>query len=206
MEGERRPDTDVTQPERFKDYRHYYLRVNTQAATRLTMATFLAGLTFAAVAALVTLGSADASHLSDPQTVAIILLAVAAILFLLATISTYAAIQRLNDVSPHTLDLFKTDDAVSFPFEDGEDLRYAYNAYRETSFFIPAGLVLLLASMPVIGLHLRSPVGLVILIALIVGAILVPTSWMITFDVARRQKRAAKMDPEGLSRRPWRAG
>lgn len=185
--------TELTQPQDFRHYRHYYLRVNTQAATRLTMATFLAGLTFATFAALISTAQVDAAHLNLQQSAAAILLGVGAIAFLLATVSTYAALQRVNDVSPSTLDLFKTATPASFAFDDGERLRYAYNAYSESSAFIPCGLLLLLISMPFIGFHLRSPIGPIVLIALILGTILLRTSWRITFDVGQRQRQAAKM-------------
>ncbi len=95
------PSLTADQERDFRTSRHYYLRVNSQGQNRLTISTFLTGLTFASFAALLA-SPPVASPTVDLVLFAVsgALMGVATLLFLLAAASTYAALQLLANVSP----------------------------------------------------------------------------------------------------------
>ena len=109
--------------EMFTRSRHYFLRISTQGQNRLTISTFLAGLTFAAFAALLTtsvptppLGNLGMLRWQDTLqngdwwaglllAVVTILLGAATLAFLVAVVATYRALQHLADLSPSVVSL-----------------------------------------------------------------------------------------------------
>jgi len=110
----------------FNERRHEYLKVSSQAPTRLTVSTFLGGLSFAAFAAILPTayipspgptelsrllnGSAMLTAVLDPAWLGTALFAacgvflgLTSIVFLLATMSTYTALQHQADISPRVV-------------------------------------------------------------------------------------------------------
>ena len=165
----------------FKEARHRFLRVDTQGHTRLTISTFLTGLTFAAFAALLNappLAPAPGSSLTPDQllfTLSRTLMSIATLLFLLTAASTYAALQSLADVSPSAAKNLGDGVPCRLDPRDAERLRVAYTTYTAASHWVPWGLAVLLLSLPLIGWR-TSPLigGATLLTAAILGIRLRP--------------------------------
>jgi hypothetical protein len=183
-----------TSSQDFSQIRHYYLRVSTQGQNRLTIGTFLAGLTFAAFAALLTTsiptpGWSSLGPLTVNETLGngdwwsalllalvAILLGVATFTFLLAVVGTYRALQHLAKVSPSVVAMLTNpphpDPTGAYPpidEMDQERLKDAFDTYTMSAYLIPRGIGALFLTLPLIALHTNWPVGVV---SIVVGLIL----------------------------------
>lgn len=178
-----------TSGETFTRPRHYFLRISTQGQNRLTISTFLAGLTFAGFAALLTtsvptppLGNLGTLRWQDTLqngdwwaglllTIVTIVLGAATLAFLVTVVATYRALQHLADVSPSVVLMLANPPHVdrggtypAIPIEDQERLQDAYRIYEASAALIPRGIGALFLTVPLIALHTSRVVGAVTLV------------------------------------------
>jgi len=178
----------TTSGETFNRSRHYFLRVSTQGQNRLTISTFLAGLTFAAFAALLTtsvptppIGDLGTLRWQDTLqngdwwaglllSIVTILLGAATFAFLLAVVATYRALQHLADLSPSVVSQLTNPHHIDsgraypvIPINDQERLKDAYGIYDASADLIPRGIGALFLTLPLIALHTNWLVGVVTL-------------------------------------------
>lgn len=153
----------------FPLYRHYYLHVSSEAQNRLTISTFLGGLTFASFAALLSATSLSSWTVQTILSAAIdILLGTATFLFLLTVAGTYTALQHLAQLSPTAVKNLGGDPPGAGqpdPVLDSRDvtrLTEAYQTYQEPRHFIPAGLALIFLSLLLIGFQINWLVGIIV--------------------------------------------
>lgn len=183
-----------TAPLDFATYRHYYLRVTSEAQNRLTISTFLGGLTFASFAALLTATSiAQFTAAIILPAIVDILLGAATFLFLLTTASTYSALQHIAKLSPTAVKALGGDapapgtpPPVLDPY-DIDRLIDAFNSYEQPKHFIPIGLALLFLSLLLIGFQINWVVGIITTIIFGVLLSFVRTLTRTTFDTVRRK-------------------
>lgn len=169
-----------------------YLRLNRSAPNRLTVSTFLAGFTLAAFVALFS----AAQHIDQLNSDAVVLfladafLGVATLLFLVSTTATYVAMQRIAGLSSGAM---QTVDSVHPSFSPGDDtrLREAEAIYLEPATFIVWGLLLIVASLLLVGWHIHPALGGILFIGL--AASLLRTRKLRT-DL-RRVVRSRRLDP-----------
>jgi len=182
--------------EEFNDCRHKYLKVTSQAPARLTVATFLTGLTFAAFAALLSVpgvpthlfdGAKRPSSFGDNELLAVcaVLLGATTMVLLLATLSTYVALQEQADIAPSAAKLFQdglaegaqppqqvdagAHPSVSVDERDVRRINAAFAAYDNTRILLPSGLGLLFASLIAVAFRIDLLVGAATAIVFVVG-------------------------------------
>lgn len=181
----------------FATYRHYYLRVTSEAPNRLAISTFLGGLTFASFAALLTATSiAQFTAATILPAIVDVLLGAATFLFLLTTASTYSALQHIAKLSPTAVKALGGDPPepgtpppVLVPDDIGR-LTDAFNSFEEPKHFIPTGLGLVFLSLLLISYQINWVVGIVTTIIFGVLLSFVRTLTRTTFDTVRRKPGA----------------
>lgn len=176
----------------FATYRHYYLRVTSEAQNRLTISTFLGGLTFASFAALLTATSiSQFTAATIVPAIVDVLLGAATFLFLLTTASTYSALQHVAKLSPTAVKDLGGDPPAPGTLppvlnpNDIDRLTDAFNSYEEPKHFIPIGLGLVLLSLLLIGFQINWGVGIITTIIFVVVLFSVRTLVRTTFDTLR---------------------
>lgn len=181
----------------FATYRHYYLRVTSEAPNRLTISTFLGGLTFASFAALLTATSiAQFTAAAILPAIVDVLPGAATFLFLLTTASTYSALQHIAKPSPTAVKDLGGDPPepgmlppVLVP-DDIDRLTDAFNSYEQPKHFIPVGLALVFLSLLLIGYQINWIVGIIMTVIFGVLLSFVRTMTRTTFDTLRRKPGA----------------
>lgn len=168
----------------FATYRHYYLRVNTEGSARLTIATFLTGLTFGIfVARLTTNALVDLTVPTVLAGVIDALLGAATFLFLLTAVSAYTATRLLAQLSPSATAALEQPTPVGLDRHDARRLDEAYRVYMEPVRFIQAGLGLLLLSLLLLA-FLASPIlGVVVSYILVFLLYRLPHTLDMTLDI-----------------------
>ena len=153
-------------------HRHRYLRVHSQAQNRLTVSTFLAGLTFGAVTGLITTHPFTSL---DPSVVLLavtdMLLVTATFLFLLTAVATYFALQRLADLSPTAVTQLRDAAAAPLSAADARRLDLAYRVYTAPGRFLYIGLFLILCSVLLLCFRLSWPIGVIAILTLLLPAV-----------------------------------
>lgn len=151
-----------------------YLRLSRSAPNRLTVSTFLAGFTLAAFVALFS-AAQSIDHVSSDSIVLFLadaFLGIATLLFLVTTTATYIAMQRIAALSPEAMTSAESAHP-SFSPSDGVRLREAESIFLEPATFIVWGLLLIVASLLLVGWHVHPGLSLVLLLGL--AAILLRT-------------------------------
>lgn len=145
-----------------------YLRVSRSAPNRLTVSTFLAGFTLAAFVALFS-AAQTIDHVNSDSVVLFLadaFLGIATLLFLVTTTATYVAMQRIAALSPEAMRSVDTLNP-SFSVSDGTKVREAELIFLEPATFIVWGLLLIVASLLLVGWHVSPGLCLVLLLGLV---------------------------------------
>ena len=153
------------------DESHTFLRINSNASTRLTVSAFLGGITFTTFAVLVPDPAKIGQGLdSILLLIAGMLLSCATLLFLLTAATNAAVLICLSSISSKALVALRE----GRPIPNGENwsgdknkLEAAQKYYRQVNPLMPWGLVAILVSMLPVGFHVHYLVGLTATILLI---------------------------------------
>jgi hypothetical protein len=160
----------------FQHYRHCYLRVSTQGSNRLTISTFLSGLTFASLIALLVASPPTSTiHILNnlwwfANGILDLTLGVATLLFLVTAFGTFAALQHIANLSPtivQTLaDIGSEKDFNNFKFRyplrfnlDIEEIDKAYSSYMGPALYTQTGLGLVFISLLIVNFRAGWLVG-----------------------------------------------
>ena len=177
-------------PKTWKDYKEVYDRLQSQESNRLTISTFLGGLTFAAFAAFessplkISIGRLDFQ--AGLALGAAILLGVSTLIFLAVAVSAYQAIRHLNNISQESVTNLRTRDNANSNIPDaltivrsegdkkvGTDLdriKSAWDIHEESDKAISLGFVVLILALIFIGLEVNYTAGVVIILVLAIIA------------------------------------
>ena len=151
------------------DARKIYLRLTRSAPNRLTVSTFLAGFTLAAFVAL--FSSAQSIDRITSDTVVLLLadafLGIATLLFLVTTTASYVAMQRLAGLSADAM-LGTEFERPSLSPGDVTMLREAEAIFLEPATYIVWGLLLIVASLLLVGWHVNPGLSVVLFLGLAV--------------------------------------
>ena len=176
--------TDVDE---FPLYRHYYLRVNNEGRNRLTVGTFLTGLTFGTFTARLAVTALTGLNLQTLLVAAIdTFLGTATFLFLLTTLSTYTALQLLARLSPSAQAALGAPTPVALDDHDARRLKTAYTAYEEPANFILWALGLIVASLLLMAFLASPVVGIAVAFILLLLLYRLPRSLDATLDALNR--------------------
>ncbi len=146
-----------------------YLRLSRSTPNRLTVSTFLAGFTLAAFVAL--FSSAQTIDHVNSDTVVLFLadafLGIATLLFLVTTTATYVAMQRIAGLSAEAMRSADTAHPTFTP-TDAVTLQQAETIFLEPATFIVWGLLLIVASLLLVGWHVSPGLSVVLFLGLVV--------------------------------------
>jgi hypothetical protein len=204
-------------PKTTKDYQETYEKLQSQESNRLTISSFLGGLTFAAFVAFesspIKISFSGSNTQSTLALLAAICLGISTLIFLAVAVSAYQAIRHLDRISQDTRKKLERSSNVDENIAEasalgsssenqkaGKDLervRLAWKIHEESEKAISLGFVFLILALIFVGLEVNYSVGIVVIVALLIVAYYfrtvrnMLTDW-ISAKVSRRQGKQDK--------------
>jgi hypothetical protein len=201
----RRRQSKQDYPRTEKDYQETYEKLQAQESNRLTISSFLGGLTFAAFAAFEASPIKTSLSKLDLEAAfalgAAISLGVSTLIFLAAALSAYQSLRHLGQVSQdaskeleqysktskddNSLTRIEGDLALNEKFrKDFERISSAWRIHEESEKAINLGFAFLILALIFVGLEVNYSVGIIVIVALLIVAYYfrtvrnMLTSWM----------------------------
>ncbi|MDH2900367.1 MAG: hypothetical protein PXY39_05300 [archaeon] len=175
-------------PKTWEDYQEVYERLQSQESNRLTISSFLGGLTFASFAAFESSPIKNSLARLDAQSVfalgTALLLGISTLIFLAVAVGAYQAIRHFSHISQESVDKLQSRDNTSDTIpealttertgadnkvgNDLERIKSAWNIHEESDKAISIGFAFLIFALVLIGFEVNYSVGIIVIVGLLV--------------------------------------